>query len=172
MARLLPRVKLIAVLRNPVDRAYSHYQSMVKIGLESLSFEEALEREAERLQGEAERMSKDESYWSLNYDNYSYLLRGIYSDQLEVWMSLFPKEQFLILTSETLFAEPAQVMTQVFEFLGLPPCEGKQYKRHDPFSLGPYPEMSAATRRGLVAYFAPHNRRLSELLKVNFDWDQ
>src|SRR5919201_3141433 len=59
VANLLPRARLIAVLRNPVDRAFSHYQHELSLGREHLSFEEALDREDERLRGEVERMKQD-----------------------------------------------------------------------------------------------------------------
>ena len=64
---------------------------------ETLSFEDAIQSEEERLCGEREKMLDDENYYSFNHQYYSYLARGIYIDQLKVWMSLFPKEQILIL---------------------------------------------------------------------------
>ncbi len=69
--RHLPDVKLITLLRNPVDRAYSHYQHEVRLEREPLSFEEATEREGERLDGELDRMLEDESYYSLRHQHYS-----------------------------------------------------------------------------------------------------
>src|SRR5690606_27362001 len=100
----LPQAKLIALLRNPVDRAYSHYQHQVARGRESLSFEEALAAEPRRLDGELEKILADETYTSFAHAHYSYRLRGHYADQLESWFKVFPREQILVLAAESLFA--------------------------------------------------------------------
>src|SRR6266540_3594706 len=71
-ARLLPDVKLIAVLRNPISRALSHYQHEVRGGREPLSFVEALDKEAERLAGEEERLREEPGYYSWNHHRYGY----------------------------------------------------------------------------------------------------
>jgi hypothetical protein len=83
----VPRAKLILLLRNPVDRAYSHYHHEVKLGVEPLSFEDAIDREEERLHGQGEKIIADESYYSFNHQHYSYLCRGVYAYQLTVWNS-------------------------------------------------------------------------------------
>jgi hypothetical protein len=164
-----PEVKLIAILRNPVDRTYSHYQHQVRNWREPLSFEEALAAEEERLRGEVERMVRDETYYSTVHRRHSYLARSRYAEQLEVWLSLFPREQFLILGSEETFEDPKSALDGVASFLGLPPFELEAYNRYMP---GSYIEgMDPETRRRLVEYFRPHNRRLYDLLGVEFAWD-
>ncbi len=102
IAHTLPQVKLIALLRNPVDRAYSHYIHHLRLGAETLPFEEAIADEASRLEGEAEKLMRHDDYRSLNHQYYSYLSRGIYSNQLERWLTLFPKDQLLIIGAEEL----------------------------------------------------------------------
>ena len=164
----LPRVKLIALLRNPVDRAYSHYHQSVRRGIETLSFNDAIEREGERLHGEIRKILEDEKYHNVNHQRYSYLSRGIYVDQLKIWMRLFPKEQILILKSEDLFNDPPRIFKRVLEFLNLPNWELKEYKK---YNLGYYPKMNANTRKRLIDYFEPHNQRLYEFLAVNFGWE-
>lgn len=166
----LPDVKLIVLLRNPVDRAFSHYQHSVRSGKESLSFEEAIEKEGERLNGELEKMLADEHYRSMPHQAYSYLSRGVYIDQLKTWLSLFPAEQILILNSEELYASPAAVYRQTLEFLGLPAYELQEYRKYD--HGGYRVKMDSATRQRLVAYFRPYNQRLYEFLGKRFDWDQ
>ncbi len=165
----LPHVKLIVMLRNPVDRAYSHYYHQVRKGRETLSFEEAIAAEPERLKGELEKILEDERYTSYSHVHFSYLSRGIYVDQLKVWMRFFPREQFLILKSEDFFADPPAVYRQVLAFLGLPDWELRNYKKHN---VGRYSEMDPATRRRLVEYFRPHNQRLYDYLGVDFGWDR
>jgi len=167
-AGLLPRVKLVALLRNPIDRALSHYQHEVRHGWETLSFEEAIEQEAERLAGEEERLRQDPDYYSFNHHRYSYAHRGLYLMQLQRWLEHFPRSQLLILQSEWLFRDPAAATAAVHEFLGLPPYRLEQYK---PFYEGKYArEMPAELREKLAAYFAPHNAELFRWLGKEFDW--
>jgi Sulfotransferase domain len=175
VASTLPRVKLIALLRNPVDRAYSQYNFEVELGRETLSFEDALEREEERIAGEQEKILADERYVSFDHSRYSYLARGVYVDQVQAWMSFFPREQFLVLKSEDFYSEPAQTLARVSEFLGLPKLglreRQQQYKQYN-YNNTPYPKMDGATRRRLVEYFEPHNARLYEFLGTDFGWGE
>jgi hypothetical protein len=156
----LPSVKLIALLRDPAARAYSHYQLQRGYGNETLPFEQALERELESV-GDG----KDPT---LAYRNFSYLARGIYADQLERWLSLFPRDQLLVLASEALFRDPASVEQAVCAFLGIPPRRVADYRQYNGL---PYPKLSAATREFLSDYYRPHNRRLYELVGQDFGWD-
>lgn len=164
-----PGVKLIAVLRNPVDRTYSHFQHQVRNWREPLPFEEALAREEERTGGELRRMLEDETYESKAHRRHSYLARSRYAEQLERWYALFPRERVLVLNSETMFEEPEAVLDRVTAFLGLPPLRLETYNRYMPGSY--WKEMSPETRRMLVEYFRPHNRRLYGLLGVEYPWD-
>jgi Sulfotransferase domain len=166
--QVTPHAKLIVLLRHPVDRAYSHYQKMVRGKVEDLSFEAAIEREAERIQDEERRLREDESYQSLAHQHYSYLARGHYAEQLQRWLELFPGEQLLILKSEDLYSDPATVVQKTMEFLNLRPWELKEYKK---YNQARYSGLDPATRERLVEYFAPHNRKLRELLGTDFGWD-
>jgi len=164
----IPRAKLVVLLRNPVDRAYSHYHYEVKHGREPLSFEEAIEAEPERLDGELQRILEDENYESFHYGHHAYLARGIYVDQLMAWGRYFPGEQILVLNSERFFADPSRTLNRVIEFLNLPDWEMEGYERHN---VSRYQEpMSVTTRNRLAEYYAPHNRRLYEYLGMEFDW--
>jgi hypothetical protein len=169
IAKTLPQVKLIVLLRNPVDRAYSHYWLAVRRRKETCSFEEALKCEPERLQGEREKIINFETYHSHAYQLHSYLARGIYVDQLKVWRALFPSEQMLILCSEEFYADPPASMNRVFAFLGLPAWTLKDY---NPYQAGDYPQMNPIIRKQLVDYFRPHNERLFNYLGLDFDWDR
>jgi hypothetical protein len=162
-------VKLIALLRNPVDRAYSHYQHEVRKRREPLSFEDAIDAEAERLTGERERMLADEGYVSDRHSFYSYLSRGMYVDQLEAWTALFPRERLLLLSSEDLYQDPHAVVERVLAYLGLPPYELPRYGN---LNQARYAPMRTETRRRLTEYFEPHNRRLYEFVGRNFGWEE
>jgi hypothetical protein len=165
---LLPGAKLIVLLRNPVDRAFSHYQHEVRGGRESLSFPQAIEREAERLAGEEERLRQESAYYSYNHHRYSYMLRGVYIEQLRRWALHFPRSQLLVLQSERLFRDPAAATVAVQGFLGLRP---QRFERYEPSYQGNYERgMSADLRTRLASYFEPYNRELYQWLGEEFDW--
>jgi hypothetical protein len=172
VAQTLPHTKLIVLLRNPVDRAYSQYQHQRRQpGVEPLSFEEAIEREAERLAGEEEKMLQNEKYASFNHRHYSYLARGTYIEQLPRWMNMFPQEQFLILKSEDLFSNPGAIVARTLEFLNIPVSEEQQKKVYKPFNEARYEPMAPETHARLVEHFKPLNARLYEFLGRDFGWD-
>jgi len=164
-----PHAKLIALLRNPVDRAISHYHHEVRHGYEVLPIDQALEAEPERLRGEVERIIADPSYYSFNHQHFSYVTSGLYLEQLKAWREYYPKRQMLIIKSEEFLADPERVLHQVLEFLGVSPSwrpktwENWNVNRYDP----PDPALVARLR----AYFKPHNRALYDYLGVSWDWD-
>jgi hypothetical protein len=167
VAATLPGVRLIALLRDPVERAYSHYQLMHRKGIEKLSFEDALAAEEERLAGEEERILADPRYASHNYRNYSYVLRGLYADQLEHWFEHFPREQILVLRAEDFFARPAEIYADVLVFLGLRPWKVHDFARRN---RAAYQPIDPALRARLTARFAEPNARLARLLNRDFAW--
>jgi len=174
IAKTLPQVKLIVLLRNPVTRAYSHYYHEVAGGHEKIAtFEEAIACEEERIAKEAELLAKNEQYISYNHRHFSYLARGIYVDQLKVWMNLFPKEQFLILKSEDFYADPAAGLKQALDFVNVPDLSLKaQKEEYEQLNTTTPPRMNPATRKRLREYFEPHNSRLYKYLGVDFGWDK
>jgi len=155
----IPRVKLLAILRNPIDRAYSHYQHHLRSARENLSFEGAIERELAKQRADAAYFDKDQCY----------LAGGVYVEQLKAWKKYFPPEQMLVVANEALDENPSPTVAPVFAFLNLPPFELKTYKKLNAF---PYPDMAPATRRGLIEYFKPHNQRLYKFLDRDFNWDK
>lgn len=163
----VPDARLIVLLRNPVNRAYSHYYHEVRMGYESLSFEDALAAEPQRIGGEEQRMLADEDYYSFNHQHYAYLPKGIYVDQLKRWFEFFPREQILILKSEEFYQQTPTVLQQVTEFLGLPAWEPQASQKH---KSSPYPKLAPALREWLAAYYEPHNQRLYEYLGIDFGW--
>jgi hypothetical protein len=167
LASLLPGARLIALLRNPVDRAFSHYQKSARSGAETLSFEDAVAAEPERLAPEIERMRRDESYYSVAHQKQSYVTRGIYADQIAAWREHVPAERLLILCSEDFFRDAAGTLRRVQEFLGLPAQELREYRR---YNRARYEPMGDAVRRRLSDFFEPHNRRLEELVGREFGW--
>jgi hypothetical protein len=167
IAAALPDVRLIAVLRNPVDRAYSQYQFERRFGFEGLPLEEALDAEAGRLAGEVGRMLREPGYESFAYRHHGYLARGRYAEQLERLYELFAPSQVLLLQSEALLADPDPVLRRVWDFLGLPPYTVDHPQLLDTGSYRPMPD---AVRDRLASYFDSHNRRLYDLPGVDFRW--
>ena len=165
----LPQVKIIMMLRDPVDRAYSHYHHNLRLNDETLSsFEKAIETEQRRLEAEVEKMIRNKNYYSYNHQMYSYLSRGVYVDQVKRWRSLFSQEQILVIKSEDFFEDPASVFKQTLDFLNLPRFEPSEYRK---YNAGHFPPMNSSTRKHLIDYFSPHNQRLYEYLGVNLGWD-
>jgi hypothetical protein len=164
---LLPEARLVALVRNPVDRALSHYNHEVALGREPLSFEDALAAEEDRLQGEDARLRADPRYFSSEWWSHTYKARGRYAEQLEHWLELFPREQLLVLPSEDLLGEPERAHAQVLEFLDAPPHRLNTYPR---VFERQYEEMKPETRAELADYFAEPNRRLYELLGRDLAW--
>ncbi|MBE9039617.1 tetratricopeptide repeat protein [Oscillatoriales cyanobacterium LEGE 11467] len=161
----LPHVKLILILRNPVDRAFSHYSMNVKLGREHRSFEEAIASEIKVLQSLPDvTKTNRENYWKTETGN---LLMGLYICFLEKWLALFPKEQILILRNEDLSQQPAETMQQVFQFLELPDFQLPRYKKHN---SGSYSPMSEDVYQTLSDFFVPYNEKLEERLNMKFDW--
>lgn len=168
VARTLPDVRLVALVRNPVDRAWSHYNMNRRQQKETLSFEEAIEREEERLAGEEERLASGEIAFSESHYKFGYKLRGRYAERIERWYEHVPRERLLVVPSEELYAEPQAVVDRVLAFLEMAPFRLHSVKA---YNQKPYDEIDPATRRRLSEYFAPHNARLCELLGRDPGWD-
>jgi len=164
---LVPGARLIAVLRNPVDRAYSHYQHEVSLGREPLSFEAALAAEEERTRGEVERLVADPRAFSAAWWDHTYVARGMYAEQLARWLAVFPPEQLLVMRSEDLGEHPDTTYREILSFLGAPPHSLQEYPR---VFERVYAPMAGDTRRMLVETFAEPNRQLAALLGRELGW--
>lgn len=167
-AEVLPDCKLIVLLRNPVDRAFSHHNHERALGFEDLDFEPAMAAEPWRLAGEEERLVREPRYRSFAHQHHSYLSRGRYAEQLERWLGSFGRERLLVLSAEDLFAEPGRIGGEAQEFLGLAPETPADLSAKNARAYAPIGE---ETRAGLRTAFEPHNRRLYELVGRDFGWD-
>jgi hypothetical protein len=164
---MLPNARLVALLRNPVERAFSHYQHEVALGREQLTFEDALAREDERMRGEVEDMLRDPTYFSDAWWNYTYAARGRYAEQLERWFAAFPREQLLVLLTDELAADTAGAYRRVLDFLGVEEHGLDAYPR---IFEREYGEMDPGPRVRLEQEFAEPNRRLADLLGRELPW--
>lgn len=163
----LPSARLIVMLRNPVERAYSAYKHELARGFESVSFEAALELEPERLAGEEERLAADPDYHSHAHRHQAYLARGRYVEHLRRLFEVFPRDQVYVLDSEEFFAAPVTTYAAVLRFLGLPDWVPPGFDRHN---ARPGSELDDDVRARLEAYFQQYDEQLAELLDRPVTW--
>ena len=169
--KVVPQARLVALLRNPVDRIYADYRKKEVKGRESRTFEEVIEEKMELiLRGDRDEMLEGEHGVNPSVEEAALLRRGVYVDQLLRWTEFFPKEQMLVLKSEDFFESPKQTLKVVLDFLELPEWEPEasllQGIRDEAEEARLHPE----TRRRLEEYFEPHNRRLYGFLGRDFGW--
>lgn len=107
----LPDVKLICMLRNPIDRAYSSYQFTRANGLEEMPFDQAI-------RSEAERIANPPSQFHAEVQPFAYIERGRYHRQLKRYLSAFPREQLYVGILEELVSDPEGRFRGILEFLG------------------------------------------------------
>jgi hypothetical protein len=154
-----PYIKLVVLLRNPIDRAYSHWNLAHRIqNVDPHIFPVAINKEEKRIAGGGR-----------DWQVYSYKARGLYAEQLERWFKLFPREQFLIIQSEVFFKQPRKIYQDVCAFLGIPHELPENFK-FKPYQKIPAHRIPQDAREVLVEYFKPHNTRLYELLGVDYEW--
>jgi len=164
---VLPQTKIIAVLRNPVDRAYSNYYLGVRSGNEKRTFEDAVISDLNSIQNNRD-MPKNNNYFEQIIGG-SYLTRGFYAEHLQMWANKFPKEQLFVISSEELARKTMETLQVVFDFLNLPDYKIKDLTKKNEAK---YPTMNQDTRKMLIEYFRPHNENLYSLLGKRFDWDK
>ncbi len=165
LKRLRPAAKLMVLFRDPVERAISQYQHEVRMGRETMSLEDALAHEDERI-AFAEKMGPAGSETVLHA---TYKRRGQYAEQLERLFKYFPRDQVLVLWNADLFARPRETMVRVFEFLGLPAATKSlnfEVKNAATQEFRASPNVVEA----LQAHYRPHDARLAELLSQPVPW--
>jgi len=134
---------------------------------ESRRFEEAI-REELALYEAVEARPDARTGAPRDRERFPYLARGLYAEQLARWFRHFPRESFLILRSEDLFADPSTHLRRTLSFLGLP---GEPLPAFSASNRGGYrAPIPGDVRAELDAFFRPHNRGLEELLGREFSW--
>jgi hypothetical protein len=177
--KLVPDALIIAMLRDPVARAYSQYQHNRRLGHEDLSFEDAIATERERVQGDLERLRVDATYPVRKLRRFGYVERGKYEEQLMRWMSLFPRRRVHVVRSEDFFSSTSTVFEEILAFLGLRPFAPAQFSNYSLRQLTETRANGASTESQeltpsledeLRAIFAPHCERLYQMLGRDFGW--
>lgn len=167
IARDLPGVRLLVLVRDPVERAYSAHTHESARGFETEPFEHALELEEARLDGEAERIIAQPTYLSLSHQHHAYRERGKYADQLSRLARLFGRDRIHVIDSGDWFAQPEPVYDAVLDFLGLPRPSYPVFDRHNARPRAPMPP---ALRTALQEYFAPYDEQLAAWLGQPPSW--
>lgn len=172
---LSPNIKLIILLRNPVERTISSfywYNSFANKYLRKhLKGSHSIDM---RLVGEIVNQLPKSLKQEKNCPNNieagisSHITFSLYIYYLREWFSIFPREQFLILKSEDLFTESVSTMKQVYDFLGLP---NHSLARHSNQNSNTYPPISPDLRQQMAEFFQPYNQELEEYLGRKFNWD-
>jgi hypothetical protein len=163
----LPAAKLLVLVRDPVERAYSAHAHELARGFEDQPFEAALALEDQRLAGEAERIAADPGYLSHSHQHHAYLARGRYVEQLERLADRVGRDRVLVVDSGDFFTTPEPVYDAVTEFLGLPRAPYPAFERHNARPRSALPE---ALRRELADYFEPYDERLTTWLGQPPSW--
>ena len=195
--KLLPSAKLIVVLRNPVERAYSEFHYTVTLGSElTENFEDVIKSELKRIEIGNKKPELKIENTNYKHFTFSHLRDGLYAQHLERWLKFFSKEQLLVLHTKDLYTNLDQTLAETFEFLNLPkyqienrieknkidkirPLAGHEqnvYKNIDSktrtlFNVQNYPEIKSETRKFLQDFFRPHNEKLFKMIGKRFDWN-
>jgi Sulfotransferase domain len=168
IAQDLPDVKIVVMLRDPVERAYSAHRHELLRGLDDVeSFERALDLEPERLAGEVDRIRADSSYQSWSHRHHSYIDRGQYAEQLDTIFDTFGRERVHVLDSEAFFERPELVYAETLDFLELPQWVPSSFERHNARPRSP---MLEATRCRLRAHYTEWDDRLEAQLGRALAW--
>ncbi len=164
--RFASEAKVIALLRDPVDRAHSHWMERTRNGVETLGFAEAIAAEADRIAGEEARMIADPGYVSFTHQHFSYVDQGRYARGLERWMTAFGS-QLLVLRSEDMYADPERIHGQVLDFLGLAPHTPAAFSA---WNMKAKPEVDPDVRAELQTLLAPDVAEVERLLGRSMHW--
>ena len=165
--KIKPDIKIIVMLRNPIDRAYSQYNITVKEKTEKLDFEQAIIEEMNRLNMGISEEFRD-GLLEFPKENRHYIKKSLYALQLKSWFDIFPKENILVLSTEEFRENEENVYRKIFEFLDIPEI---QIKDRDHMEKGEYSPMNEKTRQKLREFFKKHNMELFKLIGEKFEWD-
>ena len=170
--KIIPNVKFIVMLRNPVDRTLSHYKRRIRNQKETKPIEELFEYELNHFRKEFDNYKKNENSIAI-YPPTSYLSNSKYFVQLENWFKYFPKEQFLLINSNEYFKDPIKEYNRILEFLDLSPHNPTITGRRGISPPGLYDDIliKSETVDFLKNYFVSWNEKLFKLIDKEYDWN-
>jgi hypothetical protein len=163
----LPDVKIVAMVRDPVERAFSAYKHEFARGFETEPLDRALALEDERIEPELARMTADPEYQSQVYRHQAYRRRGHYAEQLRRFADLLSREQVHVVSSERFFSEPDDEYGRLLDFLDLPRVMPASFDRYNPRPSAPLdPTIQAELRR----HFEPYDADLESFTGTRPAW--
>ena len=161
-----PEAKIIILLRNPTERAFSQYKMAVKMGVEKLPFSKALELEPERLAYSKNNYVKANGH-DFGFQKLGYKTKGIYVSQLQNWLKYFDSSQIMLIQSEPFWANPKPSLKHVFQFLDLDSISMDTFDIH---KQGSNETISIENESVLQKFYRPYNEELFTLMGQSFDW--
>lgn len=167
MALDLPSVKVVTMVRDPVDRAHSAHKHELARGFETEPFERALELEDARLAGEEARLRAEPGYHSFSHRHHAYVRRGQYAEQLARFLEVLPRGHLHVVESEKFFETPEEEYVKLLDFLGLPVIFPPRFDRYNGRPRAP---MSEDTRERLYRHFESHDAALRDILGREPAW--
>jgi hypothetical protein len=167
----LPNARFVVLLREPIARALSHHQHMTRLGFETESFERSLDLEDSRVRPDLHRLHREPLHDVRFALRFSYAGRGMYASQLQRWFDVFPRDRFLVVFAEDLFANPAPTFDRILAFLDLPMFRPSSFRNHSAPHASERDRISGATRERLASVFEGPNRDLAEVLGVRLPWE-
>lgn len=170
----LPNARFIVLLRDPVERAFSHYKHMHRLGLEELTFEQALDAEDGRISPDLDQLKRDPYHPCVFALRFSYAIRGMYAEQLERWFAEFGRDQFLIIDAQDLFQDERGILASICSFIGVGDWAPDHFRNYSsPGSRGRpalTEQLNDTTRQRLRTRYEPENERLEKLTGRSFSW--
>jgi len=159
ITKAIPNSKLIVIFRNPVDRAYSNYYLGIRAGTEKSTFEEAIDEEISFIKNHSFRECVDRKR--------SYLSKGFYGKQFEIWEKKFNEKKLHVISTEDMKKQPQETMSKVFKFLEISEYNIKNPQKQKSVI---YEKMNEDTRKRLLEFYEPHNEELFNKINQRFDW--
>lgn len=165
--RLAPDALIIVSLRDPVERAFSHFKERRTNGTEPLTFADAIAAEPDRLAGEERRILADDGYVSFAHRHMSYVDQGRYAPMLKRWFAAFGRDRVHVEISEEMYADPQATVDRVTERLGLPL---RTLDHPEPYNAEPDRGFDASVRARLIEELAPDVAAVEALLRRSLPW--
>ena len=162
IARDLPDVKLLVLVRDPVERAYSAHAHEIARGYEGEPFERALELEPERLAGEVGADGRRPQLPQPRLQHQAYVHRGQYADQLERLEALVGRDRLHVIDSGDFFRDPAPVYDRVLRVPRAP--EPRTTRCSTATTRGREARCPTRCARRLSEHFRPYDARLERWL--------
>lgn len=181
-----PNIKLIILLRNPIDRTISSYYHRFKyLRHDSKKMEYLIAQSLEKVTNVLDKLvallklkaepvefikniSENNLWLSDENEILSDLIGSFYIYYIKEWFNVFSRDQFLIVESESLFNNPSESMREIHNFLGLSDYSLLEYHN---FNRNSYSSISSDSRQQLVDLFHPYNQQLEEYLGMKFNWE-